>query len=108
MRPDAAQPDQPIPGAGRKVARTRITGKSSYSATCGFLHIEKQGRGKVVKKELRTAVYVTVLGLLVGLALICWWVALTVPMVASDGPIVLSIFLTVVAFLVWRYRRRVL
>jgi hypothetical protein len=46
--------------------------------------------------------------LLVGLALICWWVALTVPMVASDGPIVLSIFLTVVAFLVWRYRRRVL
>jgi hypothetical protein len=65
-------------------------------------------RGGTVNKELRTAIWVTVLSLLVGLALICWWVALTVPMVSSSGPVVLSIFLTVVAFLVWRYRRRVL
>lgn len=65
----------------------------------------RKGR-TIVNKELKATLFVLALGGLALLAGICWWIALTAPMMASDGPIVLSIFVTVVAFLLWRQRRR--
>ncbi len=59
-----------------------------------------------LKEDLIATVFVLVLGLLVPLTAICWWAALTAPMIASDGPIMLSIFLSVIVGLLWWKRRK--
>ena len=57
-------------------------------------------------KELRATAYVVGLSLLVLLAGLFWWLTMTAPMMAADGPAIISVFLTVVAYLLWRQRRK--